>query len=113
MLALACACACACACARLAYTRVRALLAYMRGRAGPPLTVLLLSPNPQHPSTTSFAPDIEITPELDVQAEEGEVDPRQAAGLGDRGNDESKWVDMELVLPFEQHAVGRPGAASQ
>ena len=64
-------------------------------------------------STTSFAPDIEITPELDVQAEEGEVDPRQAAGLGDRGNDESKWVDMELVLPFEQHAVGRPGAASQ
>ena len=48
-----------------------------------------------------------------MQAEEGEVDPRQAAGLGDRGNDESKWVDMELVLPFEQHAVGRPGAASQ
>ena len=94
------------------------MCAYMRGRADRDST--RTPPKPRTPSPallphpqTSFAPDIEITPELDVQAEEGEVDPRQAAGLGDRGNDESKWVDMELVLPFEQHAVGRPGAASQ
>ena len=50
-------------------------------------------------------PDIDIMPELDVQAEENEMDP-PGQTTTDR-QQEGKWNDLELNFPFDR--AGGPG----